>query len=1421
MLKGHTKHYLLACLVSWFLFCLIGAPVYADTSINVSLDSDAVVLDLLPNNANGKFAKSSSLTIDVSISGPGGYTIGVSSDGSTDLVKQGDNTKKFESITTAISESDFSANNATAGENYNMKWGYLPSKFDSLANSLYRPAPDAQGDILDVTHGTNDEGEYEIAIGARASLEAVAGAYANTFVITAVSNYSCSVGEICYYDNGADGGVMENQNIGVGDTEKMLAGGNYYRAGYGFAGWSPTMLDPDDVNFASDFANATVYGPMETVEIPAAGYLGLYAVWVPSSGNMQSWSGCDAMSTGEVIGLTDTRDGNVYAVAKLDGGTCWQIENLRLDFSDENVEITNMNTNHPTAQFVSDANQHPEPARTFGTRINRFDRDIKYKGVDNYAFGYYYNWQTLRGGNGWIEDFGSEVPNGDICATGWRVPTQSQWSNFALSLTPEQLRAYPQNVILSGYYGEQRLYSANSEVFYTGNKTSNYFGSEYENFQGFGIWNSSNGPKVFVASFSGVDSYDGLNVRCVVGSSVNYALTYDANGGADAPASEIINSTSGVFEDITADEPVRSGYNFVGWIDKDGFEVQPGGDYNAGVDNTGARLYAIWDNNSCNKSAITIGTGNPTDAVCMQDINESVKNAMATANSSAGSIQTFQLLDARDNENYSVALLDDGNVWMTKDLNLGRNSTMALSHYDTNFLDTQSLILTASNTASNYTNGENGDGYYDGVYYGGYYDWYVVTGTKNNVSGTVNRTTSICPLGWTLPTLTQYNNLKSAASLTNYATASVSPYNFNNSGYVEFGGNSYRQYYYRGGRGFYWTSTIVSSSARVAYLDSSSFSSIGQAAHYGSNVRCVATNGVVTINYNGNGNSAHPATGSMPTQVVNINTGNVLGNSFAREGYVFKGWNTRADGSGDDVAVGDELYLMDISDGDEFTLYAQWAPQVIITYHDNNNGVTRTVNVEAGSSTTLGSYEYYTNKEGYTIKEWNTEPDGTGISYAVSSTYSVPADLGEPMYLTLYAQWVEDCLVTYVNTETGETQTKRIKWNQSGSVNPPTAWTDNSYKVSGWDLVPNSGVGSGGSVVYALNSSIVLTSDLTLYTVWTPIYRIQFDGNGASGSTTMAVNYEVEGGEDINLYASNYTNTGYGFVGWSFDSNAASNLANATVYGPNATITTPVLTTPGEIKKLYAVWVKAEDGVTMQTFDGNVSPYDSAAIGTVIALTDSRDNDTYAVAKLADEKWWMIENLRLGDTSSVALNMNTSAVSYDVSLPASIASFSTNYYDMMQVNTDNKTSTVAVMENNYSKTYSYGSYYSWNAAIGSSTIVATNNYSICPYGWRLPSGDSSSGDFNGLKVALVGIGSSAVGEAGIVASKAFRAFPNNFVYSGRKNGSPGLTGYYWSNYANSGNNYREARALYFTSNTVYPTTAYYKYYGSTVRCIAD
>lgn len=84
-----------------------------------------------------------------------------------------------------------------------------------------------------------------------------------------------------------------------------------------------------------------------------------------------------------------------------------------------------------------------------------------------------------------------------------------------------------------------------------------------------------------------------------------------------------------------------------------------------------------------------------------------------------------------------------------------------------------------------------------------------------------------------------------------------------------------------------------------------------------------------TIHFEKNGGA-----GSMNDQTVTEFEPTALqDNTFTREGYVFEGWSTTADGSGDYYADGATVTLLD-----DLTLYAQWDPLFNISLVQPNHG---------------------------------------------------------------------------------------------------------------------------------------------------------------------------------------------------------------------------------------------------------------------------------------------------------------------------------------------------------------------------------------------------------------------------------------------------------------------------------------------------
>ena len=130
-------------------------------------------------------------------------------------------------------------------------------------------------------------------------------------------------------------------------------------------------------------------------------------------------------------------------------------------------------------------------------------------------------------------------------------------------------------------------------------------------------------------------------------------------------------------------------------------------------------------------------------------------------------------------------------------------------------------------------------------------------------------------------------------------------------------------------------------------------------------------------------------------------------------GLELKEWNTKPDGSGTAYQPGD-IYNID----EDVTLYAQWQEaQYEVKYEANvpqdENGqpvgvpeeMPETQYEKINSEENIIISEKIPTLEGYTFKEWNTKPDGTGEIYKAQDEYKAKENL------TLYAIWEDNSVL--------------------------------------------------------------------------------------------------------------------------------------------------------------------------------------------------------------------------------------------------------------------------------------------------------------------------------------------------------------------------------------------------------------------------
>ena len=250
---------------------------------------------------------------------------------------------------------------------------------------------------------------------------------------------------------------------------------------------------------------------------------------------------------------------------------------------------------------------------------------------------------------------------------------------------------------------------------------------------------------------------------------------------------------------------------------------------------------------------------------------------------------------------------------------------------------------------------------------------------------------------------------------------------------------------------------------------------------------------------------------------------------------------------------------------------------------------------------------------------------------------------------------------------------------------------------------------------------------------------------------------------------------------------------------------------------------------------------DTLTTGEAYTLTDSRDNTSYKVARLADGNCWLLDNLRLdlGDSTVLANtttdNTNASATSLNYmkngggttsdQYATSAVSYWTSSYSysdpLIAIKDASDTSGTGWNPNTTTTSYGSGSgkigvYYNYCAAsagsycYGDGTSEGTSSGNaeedICPAGWRMPTGDDS-GEYRALYTAYNSDASNY--------RNALSTPLSGYFYDGSAS-NQGSNGYFWS--STRYDNYVMC-ILYVDTSYVYSPDYSSRDSGSSVRCL--
>ena len=210
---------------------------------------------------------------------------------------------------------------------------------------------------------------------------------------------------------------------------------------------------------------------------------------------------------------------------------------------------------------------------------------------------------------------------------------------------------------------------------------------------------------------------------------------------------------------------------------------------------------------------------------------------------------------------------------------------------------------------------------------------------------------------------------------------------------------------------------------------------------------------------------------------------------FAKLGYTFAGWNTKADGSGKlftetGSAHKVQFTAADIDENDEAHLYAQWAANTY-TVEFNGNGETsgemldQTFTYDRAQDLPKNAFA----KAGYTFAGWSTVKNGDVVYTGGQEVNNLSAVNGD--VITLYAKWTAN---TYTVKFDGNGATSGTMDDQTFIYDEAKNLTKNAfaktgYTFAGWSTTED------GSVAYkdgakVKNLSAVNDDEIILYAQW-------------------------------------------------------------------------------------------------------------------------------------------------------------------------------------------------------------------------------------------------------------------------------------------------------------------------------------------------
>lgn len=288
-----------------------------------------------------------------------------------------------------------------------------------------------------------------------------------------------------------------------------------------------------------------------------------------------------------------------------------------------------------------------------------------------------------------------------------------------------------------------------------------------------------------------------------------------------------------------------------------------------------------------------------------------------------------------------------------------------------------------------------------------------------------------------------------------------------------------------------------------------------------------------------------------------------------RNGYIFAGWSTSANGSVEYKP--ESRFTKDLdSNGASITLYAVWTPWKHTIHYNSNiptnapTGTTTVSNMPGDQTKTFDEKLMISSnkptRKGYNFAGWSTSANGD-VVYQPGAEYKNDQNGGT---VTLYAKWTTwKHTVTYdknVPANSKKTDVKNMPGNQTKIYDQNLTLLSNVPTRIGYTFVKWTTNKDGTGTAYQPGSQYSYNRDsdggtVTLYAVWTPWkYTVRYDKDVPDNSSSQTVSNmpaDQTKTEEVNLTLSSNkpSRNGYIFNGWQAQING-----KAVDYQPGATL---------------------------------------------------------------------------------------------------------------------------------------------------------------------------------------------------------------------------------------------------------------------------